>query len=97
MLSFDGEETEGETVRACAEPARSCPTLRDATGCSRQAPLSMGFSSKSTGGGCHAHLQGTFPTQGSTPSPLCLLHGQVGSLPPAPPGKASPLVFTRAR
>ena len=30
-----------------------------------QAPLSMGFSSKNTGMGCHALLQGIFPTQGS--------------------------------
>ena len=32
-----------------------------------QAPLSMGFSSKSTQVGCHALLQGVFPTQGSNP------------------------------
>ena len=30
-----------------------------------QFPLSMGFSGKSTGVGCHALLQGIFPTQGS--------------------------------
>ena len=29
-----------------------------------QAPLSMGFPSKSTGAGCHSLLQGIFPTQG---------------------------------
>ena len=33
----------------------------------RQAPLSMGFSSKNTGVGCHALLQGIFPSQGSNP------------------------------
>ena len=33
----------------------------------RQAPLSMGFSSKNTGVGCHALLQRIFPTQGSNP------------------------------
>ena len=43
---------------------------------------------KSTGVGCHAFLQGIFPTQGSSPHLLlCLLHWQVGSLPLAPPGK----------
>ena len=31
-----------------------------------QAPLSVGFSSKNTGVGCHALLQGIFPTQGSS-------------------------------
>ena len=53
----------------------------------RQAPLSMGSSSKNTGVGCRALLQGIFPTQGSNQSLLHLLHWQVGSLPLAPPGK----------
>ena len=35
-----------------------------------QAPLSMGFSIKNTGVGCHALLQGIFLTQGLN---LCLL------------------------
>ena len=42
---------------------------------------------KNTGVGCHALLQGTFPTQGLNPCLLLLLHWQVGSLPPASPGK----------
>ena len=41
---------------------------------------------KNTGVGCHALLQGIFPTQGANPCLLCLLHWQVGSLPLAPPG-----------
>ena len=36
---------------------------------------------------CHALLQGIFPTQGSNPRLLCLLHRHAGSLPSAPPGK----------
>ena len=40
-----------------------------------------------TGVGCHALLQGIFLTQGSNPRVLCLLHWQMGSLPPVPPGK----------
>ena len=32
-------------------------------------------------------LQGIFPSQGSNPCLLCLLHWQAGSLPLAPPGK----------
>ena len=36
---------------------------------------------------CHALLQGIFPTQGSNPHLLCLLHWQAGSLPLVPPGK----------
>ena len=53
-----------------------------------QAPLSMGFSRLDTGVGCHALLQGIFPTQGSK---LHLLHWQVGSLPLVSPRK--PLTF----
>ena len=37
--------------------------------------------------GCHALFQGIFPTQGSNPHVLHLLHWQAGSLPLAPPGK----------
>ena len=39
-----------------------------------QALLPMGFSGKNTGAGCHFLLQGIFPTQGSNPCPLLLLH-----------------------
>ena len=38
--------------------------------------------------GCHALLQGIFPTQGSNPGLSRLLHWQTGSLPLVPPGKA---------
>ena len=51
-----------------------------------QAPLFIGFSSKSTGVCCHALLQGIFPTQESDPYLLHLLHGQASILPPEPPG-----------
>ena len=39
-----------------------------------QAPLPMGFFRKNTDVGCHALLQGSFPTQGSKPCLLHLLH-----------------------
>ena len=42
---------------------------------------------KKAGMGCHALLQGIFPTHGSNPSLLCLLHWQAGSWPLVPPGK----------
>ena len=42
---------------------------------------------KNTGVCCHALIQGIFPTQGSNPHLLCLLHWWVGSLPLMPPGK----------
>ena len=50
-----------------------------------------GSPGKNTGVGCHALLQGIFPTQGSNSRLLCLLHWQAGSLPLTPPGK--PKVF----
>ena len=46
-----------------------------------QAPLSMGFSRKNPGVGCRCLLQGIFPTQGSNPTLLHLLHWQADSLP----------------
>ena len=46
--------------------------------------------SKNTGMGCHALLQGIFPTQGSNSHLLSLLHWQVGSLPLVPPEKSLP-------
>ena len=60
-----------------------CNSLRPWT-VACQAPLSMGFSSKNTGVGCHVLLQGIFPTQR-----FCshLLHLQADSLPSEPPGK----------
>ena len=44
---------------------------------------------KKTGVGCRALLQGIFPTQGSNPHLLRILHWQAGSLPLAPPGKSN--------
>ena len=54
----------------------------------RQAPLSVGFSSKDYGVGCHFLLQGIFPTQGLNQHLLHLLRWQACSLPLAPPGKS---------
>ena len=43
--------------------------------------------------GCHVLLQGIFPTQGSNPHVLGLLHWQVGSLLLTPPGKTSLWIY----
>ena len=59
-----------------------------------QAPLSMGFSSKNTVVDCHFCLQEIFPTLGSNPRLLCLLHWQAGSLPLVPLGKPSTVLLT---
>ena len=45
-----------------------------------QTSLSLGFSRKNTGVGCHALFQGIFLTQGSNPHLLRLLHWQAGFL-----------------
>ena len=46
------------------------------------------FPSENTGVGCHFLLQKIFPTRGSSPHLLCLLHWQVDSFPLAPPEKS---------
>ena len=51
--------------------------------------------SKNTRVGCHALLQGIFPTQGSNPCLLSLLHRQAGSLPLARPRKRTEEIFLR--
>ena len=54
-------------VSACmhAKSLQSCSTLCDPRDWACQVPLSMGFSRQDTRVGCHALLQGIFPTQGS--------------------------------
>ena len=69
----------------CAKLLQLCPTLcnpmdRSLPGSSVQG-VEPGLN---TGVGCHALLQGLFPTQRLNPY---LLHWQVGSLPLMPPGK----------
>ena len=62
-----------------------CPTLCNPMDCSLPGSSVHGdFWGKNTGVGCHALLQGIFPTQGSNPHLLCLFHWQVGSLPLVP-------------
>ena len=71
---------------------QSCLTLCDLWTVAHQAPLSSVHSlGKNTGVGCHALLQGIFLIQGPNLHLLSLLHWEVGSLLPAPPGK--PLVL----
>ena len=60
-----------------------------------KARLSMGFSGQNTGVGCHALLQGIFPSQGSNLHLLSLTHWQVDSLPPVPPGTGQQLDTNR--
>ena len=68
---------------------QSYPTLYNPMDCSPPGSSVHGDSAgKNSGVGCHALLQGIFPTQGLNPCLLCLLHWQIGSLPLAPFGKS---------
>ena len=72
-------------VCVCAKSLQSCPTLCNCMDCSPPGSSAHGDSPGSnTAVGCHALLQGIFPTQGRN---LHLLHWKVASLPLVPPGK----------
>ena len=76
------------TVRVCVLSHFSCVQLfATLQTVALQAPLSMGFSRQEYWSGSHNLLQGIFPTQGSNPQLLGLLHWQAGSLPLVPPGR----------
>ena len=65
----------------CCLVSKSCLSFATPWTVAHQAPLSMGFSRKNTGGSCHFLLQGIFPTQGLNLSLLGLMHWQADSLP----------------
>ena len=75
------------TLPVCLLGPFSHAQLCDPMGCSPPGSSVWDSPGKNTGVGCHALLQGIFPTQGLNPRLLGLLHWQVGSLPRAPPGK----------
>ena len=60
-------------VLCCGQTLQLCPTLCDPMDCSRRL-CPQDSPGKNTGVGCHSLLWGTFPTQGSNPDLLCLLH-----------------------
>ena len=78
---FEYDAKNSASLYVHAKSLWSCLTLCD--------PRPWDFPGKNTGVGCHALLQGIFPTQGSNPHLLYLLCWQVGSLPLVLPGKAS--------
>ena len=62
--------------------AQLCLTLHDPKDCSPpSSSCPWNFPGRNTGSDCHFLLQGIFPTQGSNPRVLGLLHWQVDSLP----------------
>ena len=77
-------------ICACvlAKSLRSCLTLCNPMNCSPPGSSVHGIlQARMLELGCHAPLQGIFPTQGSDQCLLHLLHWQVGSLLLMPPGK----------
>ena len=52
-----------------------------------QAPCPWDSPGKDIGVGCHALLKGVFPSHGSNPHLLCLLHWEASALQLVPPGK----------
>ena len=69
---------------ACAQ-SLSCVCLRPYELQPTRLFYPWNFPGKNTGVGCHFLLQGIFPTEGSNPQLLHLLHWQVDSFPLAPP------------
>ena len=70
-----------------SEVAQSCPTMQPHGLQPTRLLYPWDIPGKSTGVGCHFFLQGIFPSQGSDPSLLCLLHWQAHSFTTEPPGK----------
>ena len=86
-FSFPPPQSQGLAVLdilcACSV-AQSCPSLCQPLDCSPTRLLGpWDFPGKNTGVGCHALLQGIFPTQVSNP---CLLHWQADSTTKPPRG-----------
>ena len=77
----------------CAKSLQSCPTLCAPQAVPHKAPLSVGFSGHEYWSGLPCPPPGIFPTQGLNRHLSCLLHWQVGSLPPVPPGKPQQFIF----
>ena len=73
----------GLPVPCPARSLQSCQLCATPWTVAHQTACPWGSPGKNTGVGCHALLQGTFPTQGLNPRLLCLLHWQAGSLPGA--------------
>ena len=74
-------------MEGCVGP-QSCPALSDPMDCGPPDSSVHGDSpGKNTGVGCHALLQGIFPTQGSNSRLIMSPALQVDSLPLVPPGK----------
>ena len=82
----------------CAKLLQSCATFWDSKDCGLPGSSVPGGSpGKNTEVGCHTLLQGIFPTQGSNPRLLCLLHWQVRSSPLVLPGKPCSLFIVKQR
>ena len=68
-------------LKCACSVAKSCMTFLQPWTLACRLLCPWDFPGKNTGVGCCALLQGIFPTQGSNPCLLCLLHWQADSLP----------------
>ena len=89
IINIERERELGNASHACvwAKLLQSCPSLCNPWTVACQTFLPMGFFRQEYWSGCHALLQGIFPTQESNLRLLCLPHWQGSSLPLASPGK----------
>ena len=71
----------------CAKLLQSCPTLCSSMGCSLQGSSVCGILQQEYWCGLPFPPPGSILTQGWNPHLLCLLHWQVGCVPPTPPGR----------
>ena len=72
----------------CAKSLQLCPTVCDPIDCSPpSSSVHRDIPGKNTGVGCHALLQGIFPTQGLNPHLLVLPALAGGFFPSEVPGK----------
>ena len=82
-------ELDRQEYLKCAKSLESCPTLVTLWTIALQAPLSMRYCRQEYWSGLPCPPPEHLPTQELNSHLLCLLHWQVGSLPPGPPGKPS--------
>ena len=81
-----------------AKLLQSCLTFCDPMGCSPTGSSVHGvLQARVVEWGAIFPLQGIFPTQGSNPHLLHLLHWQAGPLPLAPPGKLHIQIYVLVR
>ena len=90
VIQSEVSQRKKSKYRMCVKLLQLCLTLCDPVDCCLPgSSVCEILQARNIEVSCHFLLQGIFPTQGSNPRLLCLLHWQAGSLPVVPPGKAN--------